>query len=801
MTRANAWALVVGIDAYDDVSIPRLRGAVADACAMVRWLQAFGVPDDQILLHLAPSPDSLAGAAAVGVPYRSARDPDIWYSINDRLMPVAGGEWLLVYLAGHGLYDPSTKRLFLLQEARPPAYENMGIDLYRDLLLSFRFKQQFMIMDGCLNSRDSESQRPTVQASMHANFTGFTPRSENGWAGCFAASQGQFALEIGGGGIFTRTLLGLLNPNDPSVDAIGLDFESGSRHLDLALAMQQATAIVQAVAASQPLPLVQTPQLEELGSFASSRELPFVPLPAVPVSRVAVKVKPKAAMAAMERLRIAVDDPPYWDQRRPILPARTVAAPFTIQLPKGLAVTLAAQMRPGSGWHDQSVEQRFSSDTDQHITLAYRRSSRDEDLNRHEVRTMLPGHNQDPSPPFDIRGLGLPPGPGGIAIERVDGGRAITFDPGGDEAAAAFTERVAQRAWLGTPFEIGVEVRMLRAVEPRQNLRLVLPRGGPVGIAGALEKKPSVRIGPQRIHSTPAWRSSDALSLWDLAQSPEQTVEPGPVTVSIDLPWGSWQQSLRVPAAGQARVKLPAQVGSPPLRVRLFREARRHELLLAGIGRRPDAIWLSDSRPDRTAGRRADRGSGDWAYRLRPEDHRPQPGIVHLLVGEKTYLFPTANGPLGVEIGTGWIRVEPLSVVPEPAWDLLVGGGRLDALSASDLVNLSHQKWDDPILGVAAAYGLYAARSWKFLDQVLDNLDGLLDIPDLHVLRLAAAVRTHGRRRLAAARTTDQIPRFRWGVEIGAEVLKKQDSAWASQLSWIAGRISPVSVWTAWLGG
>ncbi|HSC21218.1 MAG TPA: hypothetical protein VLC07_05780, partial [Solirubrobacterales bacterium] len=87
---ATTWALVVGIDEYDLPALRRLTGAAADAAAAVRWLRSLGVPDPQILLHAAPSEANGRLLADLGLPYKPARQPDIWSSVS-LLRRVTGG--------------------------------------------------------------------------------------------------------------------------------------------------------------------------------------------------------------------------------------------------------------------------------------------------------------------------------------------------------------------------------------------------------------------------------------------------------------------------------------------------------------------------------------------------------------------------------------------------------------------------------------------------------------------------------------------------------------------------------------
>src|SRR5947209_7248984 len=147
----TTWALVVGIDKYDAApTVRELQGAVADAVVAVQWLRQLGVPDAQIRLHASPSATNAAALNQLGLVYKPARDPDIWSSVSD--IREQTGTRLFVFLFGHGLYEPSTRRLFLTQEAGVGgAWNNMGIELYIELFLSMKFARQFLVLDGCLN--------------------------------------------------------------------------------------------------------------------------------------------------------------------------------------------------------------------------------------------------------------------------------------------------------------------------------------------------------------------------------------------------------------------------------------------------------------------------------------------------------------------------------------------------------------------------------------------------------------------------------------------------------------------------
>ena len=176
----------------------------------MRWLLALGVPAEQILLHASPTEASEQPLKDLLTEmqrpsYLAATEPAIWASVDQ--LRNGSGSRLFVFLAGHGLYDPETRRMFLTQEAGVAgAWVNLGLDEYLELFLSMDYPTQFVFLDGCQNYPYADSTRPTVKAAMHAGVTGYTARPGNRLAVCYAASQDQRAAEIEGRGAFLRRL-------------------------------------------------------------------------------------------------------------------------------------------------------------------------------------------------------------------------------------------------------------------------------------------------------------------------------------------------------------------------------------------------------------------------------------------------------------------------------------------------------------------------------------------------------------------------------------------------------------------
>src|SRR5260370_39192273 len=107
-----------------------------------------------------------------------------------RLERGIGGTRLFVFLAGHGLYEPTSRRLFLTQEFTPDTPTNMGMDLYIERFRSMAsFDRQFLFLDGCQNLPYSQSERQKIAASMYGGRTGFAPRPQCTLIACYAAAH------------------------------------------------------------------------------------------------------------------------------------------------------------------------------------------------------------------------------------------------------------------------------------------------------------------------------------------------------------------------------------------------------------------------------------------------------------------------------------------------------------------------------------------------------------------------------------------------------------------------------------
>jgi hypothetical protein len=309
-------------------------------------------------------------------------------------------------------------------------------------------------------------------------------------------------------------------------------------------------------------------------------------------------------------------------------------------------------------------------------------------------------------------------------------------------------------------------------------------------------------------------------------RNPELELEPGPVRIRLDLPWGSWTSLVRIPERGEAMVSLPATVGTPPLRVALSREAGREETLIVGAAGEAPSLRLRSGIDGGTEAplQSAEPGSAAWALRP-PRRRRVTSGqelaVVDLAEGRRA-LFPLlAKRALALDLSGGGVRVEALSAVPSPAWDLLLAGGRLDVLGREDVLALAAGKWEDWLLGLAGAYAVFAGLSapeHDHLGTVLENLTHLAEegkargqqVPDLDLLEAAfqsaraKSLSKHTARRLLQWAEKRAVPVLRWGVPIALRLLAglgehEPYAGWRAALAAIEPRLSPISVWTAWM--
>jgi hypothetical protein len=795
----TTWALVVGIDQYDDPSLRPLKAAVADAVAAVGWLRKLGVADDRIFLHASPSADSQAAVDALAKTYKPADETSIWRSVT-ALRHVKDGTRLFVFLSGHGLFDPETKRLFLTQEAGPQmGYTNLGMDKYIELFRSMSFKRQFLFLDGCQNYPYSDKARPTIEAAMKSGVKGYTAKPCNTLIACYAAGQDERAVDqIDGHGAMSRYLFEAIDLDNPWSLALDLDFLTGARTLNLRRLIEAYVGPAVAEAAkSQKPPIQQNPAIEVSGpETEASRSM--VRLDDLATALLELVVEPVGAETDIQRVSITIEqddrgEPLAWKRWLP--PPRTAAITFPVpsRIPVGLEVEARCRLRPGASWKGEAIS-RVTVDQDRTVPFRMSPEARPPAPQQGPLRSVplepSPVLPESASSVFHVRTYGLD---GETAYNAIDYGELAGGSLGEEMAgrgveivhhehgpdivirsrafgdATRIAEAYTREIQRITPAKIGVSLSvpaMLTEVEP-PNLRLVLPPGGAAALAGLIAGEEMVRIGS--LEETSDSRDSEdepeqegrTVSPLTLETEGRFRVEPGPTWVRIALPWGSWTKLIQVPVAGEARVELPATIGIPPLRVALHSEAERRETLVLGVDGSAPAGCVLRGLYDPGPGIplvKADRGKAKWA--LQPERELKGAllgcGLVTLKAKDGTRIsFPLleARG-VALDRTGGGLRAEPLAEIPLPVWDKLVASGRLESVSPEETGELIADRKSEWLLVVAAAYTVHAspAKFQKpFFQRVLRNLKDLAasrekkgrSAADLDLLRIALAARSH----------------------------------------------------------
>ncbi len=822
---ATTAALVVGIDRYDigPTGLRPLTGAVADAAAAVSWLQALEVPNDRIFLHV--SPDKAPVAAATGVRIQSARELDIWGSVY-RLGRLSGCR-LFVFLFGHAVFEPRWGRLFLTQEfGVNDNWANLSIDRYIRYFLSTDFQRQFLFMDGCNNLPYPEDARGRFQAGFRGG-DDVTPRARTSMVACFSCSQTEFAAEIGGRGLFTRHLLEALTPASPAPNTLQLDWATGEVSVDITKAMAYIQPLVTEEAATAPSAQQQHPDYRLEGYPAPDR--PTVMHIAGQAVGLDVEVDPAADVpAAVQQVEVKVNAPPYWT--RTWEPGGASAAPPPAKLPKGSETRVVCWVQDGWRSEPQLVKQQLDADQTFQFRIgpavggggpggwvvaapgtveiqrlvAHQRGVRRWHSTPYYQAALFLGRPQP--------GWGDRVGPG-VTIFQHGSGPEFHLDVTG-LGQRAVIENWREALDEVTPPDVTYRVEVVKTTPapPEPELFLDLPAGGATQLAGPLADQPTVWVGPAG-----ADQSQGTLrSLREVEFEPVIKVRPGPVQVVVELPWGSWNTVVDVSEQGPTRVTLPDAVGLPPLRTILSGELewlRGYTLVIGTAGTGPGG-WVQTglfgaSRRTLTP---APEGNAAWSLSVPDvEANRPSPGmLVELETGER---FPVQwSRAFGFETTPRGLRVEPLSAIDAPEWDLLVTTGRLDALSRQERSALALRKWADPIMGLAAAYAIHVAGERQMLQIVLQNtrtLFGPLSPCDLDLIEIAARRPEGGNLDAGESDQLDglarhgAVPAFRWGVSLALDLAVYAQrtpalEAWTVALRKVEERLSPLSIWTAW---
>lgn len=818
----TTWALVVGIDVYDNVK--GLKGPVRDAISVVEWLRNLGITDEHILLHAAPCPETQQPLTNLGLAYQGCTEPEIWISLSKLLNN--NGSRLLVFLLGHGYYLFDGGPVFLTQEADGTAPTNIGITWLSDILRARNYQRQFIVMDGCLNYAYSEAARPTIGQGTH---NGVLPKpalaSVRQWF-AYAASQGQVAAEPNGRGLFTTALLAALDLTAPNPLCTAIDDATGTYELDL------NTAITDVVykAVTEKIP-TQQPGIRRLDSGPADPRAIIATI--TPQQTVALQtlIDPATAAPEVDNLTLATRTF-QWKRTIPDPRGSALNLPHTYVLPAGLRLNGWCEMKPNTDWADPPPE---TVTTGSGVDLVFK-LQRDRSTHVVKVTTV----DTDATEIAAMNSTAITAATNIIAGAGAHGrlwlapsrtGAFVYARAGEDDDLDSVSRRIAAAINRHTDPDVRVtlERQQLPTTEPELRwhgwmLDIDLDREQARTLGGFLTDLPVVGIGGR----------ADAMSLQALADLGHVAIDGlAPARVELDLPWGRWVTLVEPPpTTGKAsRLVFPRTVGLPPVRNGLLDTVLHPESPTAEaikVGEVAFALAVVTNEPTTlhvTIGDQfgplfvGDDGTGDWIAVRGPKPMMHGDGTFYDDVGlAKT---GRAIGRLDVASSTTPLyfpmspnlafddrttpRIEPLSVSTSPLWDLLVGAGHLDALDRRHVRLIV--KTGDPVLAIAAMYGCYINDFGEELFTLQRFFEHTTDQPDVVILRHAYEMKLSGSRaignvdELVALATDNRVPVFKWGIAIGQAVAQHFEvPALAAKFRYIEDRLMTGSNWTLWQG-
>jgi Caspase domain len=802
---ASTWAVVIGIDTYDNFR--HLKGAAADSVATVTWLRRLGVPDAQIMVHAAPSAASRESVEGLGLPIGGCAAPEIWTSF-ERLRKNRG-ERLFVFLAGHGLYEPSGHRVFLTREADQDTVSNLGIAWYARLLRGLDYKLQILVMDGCLNVPYDGTRRAQFKEGEILSVEPKPPLDTSMQVLCCGAKQGQTALEVKGRGLFTAKLLEALDPDEPDPRCVDIDEETGAVQLDIFRAVQEVAGPATLAAAGRS----QTPVIQYLSETSTPRVFPAVELATAEPARLSVSVEPGAALADVRSVTLSCDDNEW---RRKLLPAELETAPCVSVLPPNLSVSLRCLIKPQTDWI-QPGQEDLVTDGDMEVVFELQPPAegaasppaiqtvdsdgnvvRAIDIRRVEIDRAI---EELGGRPLEIRELapGGRSGRGGFR-DGLIGEESLTFDlPEGNDAwGSETTETAFEVAELLTeraPAGVHAVVREEGALESVTALEIPMTHTRAIRLAGFWSDEAVIKVGDTSLRPD------------DLVASPLVPVD-GPTTVRIELPWGAWSQRFDAPRGRTTRIELPDRIGVPPLRALMLKNEggepdRPHSVIAARADLAEAVVVDPDGRPLEARLRRRPRdGFSAWTGSTFDvaADGLPAPRWQRYVLRDGLQFPLSEIGGVALNLGRA-PRAEPLSRTRSKQWDGLVAFGELARLDESKAESLASRKWEDLLLGLAGAYACYANRQDSFLEGTLENLRGLdPDLPDVALLEAALDARLGRDRREVSERLWRAgLPVFRWGVAIGQVAADHYgDHGLGERLRTVERGLVRTSTWTLW---
>ncbi|MEU2404961.1 caspase family protein [Streptomyces rubiginosohelvolus] len=219
---ARVVALVVGVERYAAGPRWTLPGPVRDALRFRDWLRSTGVPDANILLHLAPA-ETAETAATVDADtgHRDADHETLRRALVHEL-PARQGDVLWIWWGGHGVLDRDEHLRLYCADATDADRRNIDLESARRRLSSDvlpGFTEQNWVVDACQTFE--ERHRPAVTIPDGSLPAGQRLRVHR-QSVLLAADRGQRAANdpVGGQGVFSDILLRELAalPGGPAPD-------------------------------------------------------------------------------------------------------------------------------------------------------------------------------------------------------------------------------------------------------------------------------------------------------------------------------------------------------------------------------------------------------------------------------------------------------------------------------------------------------------------------------------------------------------------------------------------------------
>ncbi|WP_050055189.1 caspase family protein [Pseudarthrobacter siccitolerans] len=814
---ASTWALVVGIDTYDSKDVPDLAGAARDAGSAVTWLKSLGVPDEKILLHVAPSNAAKSEIDSLGLAYLGCREPEIWTSF-EKLMDNSGSR-LFVFLSGHGLWEPAGERVFLTQEANKNVMKNLGIDWYARLLRGLPFSKQFIIMDGCLNAPYSAAQRSTFEAGKQSSVKPKPERADVDQWFCYGAAVNQRSIEDDGRGLFSRELLATLDPGRRDQRCLIIDDSTGATALDLQTAVNDIVSPNVSAKASSAFGRRQTPGMQMLSGGAARKSVSVAEFAPTATASISINIEPREALPEISRVTLSFDDF-YWQRRVPSPPDVSVPNVFHSVLPPGLRMQVRCSMIAGANWR-QPAQQDIDTDQDREVRFIVERLSEGpsggagvepdpavgyltggERVPRTEINTVAVDGGvvgAMSSAEYDhVREI-IDRNGGRIDLEEHETGPVLYSVDRDEGKLREVTLSIASKLSQVLSPGIGARVRGVDTQQMTSTVSLVLSKAKALSLGGLLQHRPVIYIGDDA-----------SRSLADLRRDPVVTVDPGPVMVRMTLPWGTWIKSIVVHPNQSVDVELPKSVGVPPLRVLLLKSTRQSDAGPAYSVVTLRTPTIPEHRgPDESTVAFALAESSTWRSNLWLAPSSAMNGwtsLGSLPRRSGSLMFPlNRNGAVAVQAGKH-PRAEPLSIVDSPHWDRLVSSGLLEDITPDEAVNLTNDKWFDPLLGLAGGYACFAQHMDNYARIVLENLLRIDEtMPDVTILmaaldRRAGSKSTNVRARLARLLDDGAVPLFGWGVALGALAARHFGLGdLAARYEEISRSLIEESTWTLWV--